>query len=60
MAQAILCVTGYRTLGIRLRQHGALAELEEAGWCRPAGGVREGASRRRKDWALNPALRGVS
>jgi hypothetical protein len=38
----------------------ALAELEEAGWCRPAGAAREGAGRRRKDWALNPALRGVS
>jgi hypothetical protein len=50
MAQAILCVTGYRTLGIRLRQHGALAELEEAGWCRPASGIREGARPRRENW----------
>jgi hypothetical protein len=51
MAQAILCVTGYRTRGIRLRQHGALAELEEAGWGRPASGIREGARLRRKNWA---------
>jgi len=35
----------------------ALAELAEAGWCRPAPGrAGEAAGRPRKDWAMNPAL----
>lgn len=41
------------------RMDAALAELAAAGWCRPAP-IRAGdtAGRARKDWALNPALRG--
>jgi hypothetical protein len=39
------------------RMDAALAEAEAAGWCRPAP-VRAGDTpgRRRKDWAMNPAL----
>ena len=38
------------------RYEAALAELEEAGWCRPAEATRPGAGRKAKDWTLNPAL----
>lgn len=42
------------------RYEAALAELEEAGWCRLAEPARHGPGRRAKDWLLNPALRGLS
>ena len=45
--------------GEAARYAAALAELEEAGWCRPLLGGREGPGRRPKDWLLNPALRGA-
>jgi hypothetical protein len=41
------------------RTDAALAELAAAGWCRPAPSrAGERAGRNRKDWAMNPALRG--
>jgi hypothetical protein len=42
------------------RYDAALAELEEAGWCRPAEASRPGPGRRAKDWTLNPAVRGLA
>ena len=40
------------------RYEAALAELEEAGWVRPAfARAGDTAGRRRKDWAVNPAVR---
>lgn len=38
------------------RYHAALAELEEAGWVRPAPAA-SGPGRPRKDWHVNPAVR---
>ena len=38
----------------------ALEELGEAGWARPAPARASGHGRQRLDWAVNPALRGLS
>ena len=41
------------------RMAAAIAELAEAGWLRPAPSRSDGYGRRRQDWAVNPAIRGL-